>query len=70
MNSYLWIVTLALFFVAAWFAWRHYDLQRRMDEYARLVRFSPEKLPTDVKELENLSIKFDLRPSTFRFRLR
>jgi two-component system phosphate regulon sensor histidine kinase PhoR len=42
-------------FLAVWFAWRYYDLKRRVDEYARLVRISPETLPTDLKQIENLS---------------
>lgn len=41
--------------IAAWFAWRYYDLKRRVDEYARLARVAPEKLPTDLKQIENLS---------------
>ena len=71
MNLYLWIIVLALFLVAAWFAWRYYDFKRRVDEYARLVRVSPERLPTDIKQIENLSnaiasLKtiFDLQLST------
>jgi two-component system phosphate regulon sensor histidine kinase PhoR len=71
MNSYLWIIAIALFLAAAWFAWRYYDLKRRVDEYARLVRVSPERLPTDIKKIENLSnaiasLKsfFDLQLST------
>ncbi len=55
MNSFPWIVTLILVIIAAWFAWRYYDLKRRVDEYARLARVAPEKLPTDLKQIENLS---------------
>jgi two-component system phosphate regulon sensor histidine kinase PhoR len=55
MNSFFWIIAAVLFLLAAWFAWRYYDLRRRVDEYARLVRISPETLPTDVKRIENLS---------------
>jgi two-component system phosphate regulon sensor histidine kinase PhoR len=36
-------------------AWRYYDLKKRLDEYARLVRVAPEKFPTDVKQIESLS---------------
>ena len=71
MNSFLWIITIGLFFVAAWFAWQYYDLKRRVAEYAHLVRISPEKLPTDLKQIKNLSnaiaslkTAFDLRLST------
>jgi two-component system, OmpR family, phosphate regulon sensor histidine kinase PhoR len=55
MNSFLWVIIIVLFLVAAWFAWRYYDLKRRVNEYARLVRISPEILPVDVKGIENLS---------------
>jgi two-component system phosphate regulon sensor histidine kinase PhoR len=44
-----------LFIVAAWFAWRYYDLKKRVNEYARLARIAPERLPTDQKQIENLS---------------
>ena len=53
MTSYFVIFFLAL--VAAWFAWRYYDLKKRVDEYARLARIAPERLPTDQKQIENLS---------------
>ncbi len=71
MNSFLWVIIIGLFLLAAWFAWRYYDLKRRVNEYARLVRISPETLPTDIKKIENLSnaiaslkTNFDLRLST------
>jgi two-component system phosphate regulon sensor histidine kinase PhoR len=55
MNSFLWIFTFVWVVIAMWFAWRYYDLKRRVDEYARLTRIAPENLPTDVKNIENLS---------------
>jgi two-component system, OmpR family, phosphate regulon sensor histidine kinase PhoR len=55
MNSFLLIFAIGLFLIAVWFAWRYYDLKRRVDEYVRLVRISPETLPADVKGIENLS---------------
>jgi two-component system phosphate regulon sensor histidine kinase PhoR len=71
MNLFVWVIVTALFLVAAWFAWRYYDLRRRVDEYARLVRILPDALPTDIKKIENLSnaiaslkLTFDLRLST------
>ncbi|HQX02014.1 MAG TPA: ATP-binding protein, partial [Anaerolineales bacterium] len=48
-------LSIILFLVAAWFAWRYYDLKKRVDEYARLARIAPERLPTDQKQIENLS---------------
>ena len=55
MNSFQLFLSIILFLVAAWFAWRYYDLKKRVDEYARLARIAPEKLPTDQKQIENLS---------------
>jgi two-component system phosphate regulon sensor histidine kinase PhoR len=55
MNSFLWVTIAALFIIAAWFAWRYYDLKQRVDEYARLARIAPERLPTDLKQIENLA---------------
>ncbi len=42
-------LAILFFLLAAWFAWRYYDLKRRLDEYARLLRVAPEQLPTDIK---------------------
>ncbi len=55
MNSFQLFLSIILFLVAAWFAWRYYDLKKRVDEYARLARIAPERLPTDQKQIENLS---------------
>jgi predicted negative regulator of RcsB-dependent stress response len=69
MNSFLWVIIIVLFIVAAWFAWRYYDLKRRVNEYARLTRISPERLPTDVKEIENLSNAIASLKTTFNLQL-
>ena len=69
MNSFFLITVAVLFLVAAWFAWRYYDLKRRVNEYARLVRISPETLPVDVKGIENLSNAIASLRSTFNLRL-
>ena len=69
MNSFFWIIVAALFLVAAWFAWRYYDLKRRVNEYARLVRISPETLPTDIKGIENLSSAIASFKATFDLQL-
>jgi two-component system phosphate regulon sensor histidine kinase PhoR len=69
MNSLAWIIIIALFLVAAWFAWRYYDLRRRVDEYARLVRIAPETLPTDIKQIENLSNAIASLKTTFDLQL-
>jgi len=69
MSSLAWIIIIALFLVAAWFAWRYYDLRRRVDEYARLVRIAPETLPTDIKQIENLSNAIASLKTTFDLQL-
>ena len=69
MNSFFLITVAVLFLVAAWFAWRYYDLKRRVNEYARLVRISPETLPVDVKGIENLSNAIASLRSTFNLQL-
>ncbi|MBI5950668.1 MAG: PAS domain-containing protein [Chloroflexi bacterium] len=49
------VVIVVLLIACGILAWRYYDLKKRLDEYARLVRVAPEKLPTDVKQIEGLS---------------
>lgn len=55
MDSFLWLGIVIIFIVAAWFAWRYYDLKRRLDRYANAIRNQPGQLPTDLKGFENLS---------------
>jgi two-component system phosphate regulon sensor histidine kinase PhoR len=55
MNTMSIVFLIFALFLAAWFAWRYYDLKRRVSEYSNLVRVAPEKLPTDLKQIENLS---------------
>ena len=71
MSSLLLSLSIISIIVAVWFAWRYYDLKRRMNSYANLIRYQPDQLPTDLKNLENLSnsiaslkTAFDLRLST------
>jgi two-component system phosphate regulon sensor histidine kinase PhoR len=68
MNSFLWVSLAALFLVAAWFAWRYYDLKQRMNAYAQLIR-SQAAFPTDVKDFENLSNAISSLHSTFNLQL-
>jgi two-component system phosphate regulon sensor histidine kinase PhoR len=55
VNWFLWVIFTGLLLAAAWFAWQYYDLKKRLNEYARLVRAAPDTLPTDQKKIENLS---------------
>jgi len=55
MNTLSIVFLIFALLLAAWFAWQYYDLRQRVDEYARLVRVSPEALSADIKKIENLS---------------
>lgn len=57
------ILSLIFVGVAAWYAWRYYNLRRDVDEYASQIR--KESLATQVKELENLSSSVSSLISTF-----
>jgi two-component system phosphate regulon sensor histidine kinase PhoR len=69
MDQLFLYLAIAFLLLAAWFAWRYYDLKKRMDEYARLARISPESLPTDIKKIENLSNAIASLKSSFELRL-
>ncbi|MBE0669183.1 MAG: PAS domain-containing protein [Anaerolineales bacterium] len=69
MNSFLWVSVVVLFIAAAWFAWRYYDLKKRMNSYASLVRAQPNNLPTDLKDLETLSNSIASLKADFEIRL-
>jgi two-component system phosphate regulon sensor histidine kinase PhoR len=65
MNSISLVVLVLSLLVAMWFAWRYFDLRRRLNEYAALVRAMPERLPADIKDLENLSSAITLLKADF-----
>ena len=69
MNSFLWVAAAVLFIVAVWFAWRYYDLKRRLNEYATAIRNQPDQLPTDLRDFENLSNSIASLKSAFDIRL-
>ncbi len=71
MNSFLLPLIIILAIAAAWFGWRYYHLKKRLNGYASSIRNQPDRLPTDLKDFENLSnsiaslkTAFDLRLST------
>src|SRR5215216_3264368 len=51
--NYVIILAIIFFILAAWFAWRYYQLRRDLNEYA--IRLKQEKSDTEIKELGNLS---------------
>ena len=69
MNSFLLPLIIILAIAAAWFGWRYYDLQKRLNEYANTIRNQPEQLPIDLKNFENLSNSIASLKSAFDLRL-
>lgn len=52
-----WALVFAGFFclLAVLFAWKYYDLKKRLDGYARQIRSQPERPPADMRGIEDLS---------------
>lgn len=48
-------LAILFFILAAWFAWRYYDLKKRLAHYVNQIRDHDKSFPTDVKKIENLS---------------
>jgi len=61
------LLAVAFLAIAAWFAWRYYQLRRRVDEFANQIR--RQDFNTETKELENLSTAVTSLISTFDLRL-
>lgn len=69
MNSLYWVVSVVLFIIALWFAWRYFKLRRDVDDFASRAR--EQDTTTNISELENLASaitsilsSFDLQLST------
>jgi len=69
VNSFLWVIVTTLFLLAAWFAWRYYDLRKRIDRYINEIRIQDKHLPTDIKGIENLSNAIASLKTAFDLRL-
>lgn len=67
MSNYIAFLTVIVFVVAIWFAWRYYRLRREIDEFARQIR--EQNITTGIKELENLSSALTSIRSTFDIQL-
>src|SRR5581483_3965724 len=65
------VVALIVFFLlAAFFIWRYINLRRRLDDYVRALRQSQSlDLPTDVKDLEDLSNAINFIAQSFNLQL-
>ena len=51
--NYLFILTIIVTIIAAWYAWRYTKLRHELDEYASQVR--QQHIGTEIKDLDNLS---------------
>jgi two-component system phosphate regulon sensor histidine kinase PhoR len=69
MNDPLIFFVVIFLLLAAWLAWRYISLRRSLDGYARIIRQQTQSLPTDVKELENLSNSVAFLGATFTVQL-
>src|SRR5512147_1969674 len=69
MNTVLTVVLVIFVLVAAWFAWRYFDLRKRLNEYAHLIQNQPDHLPTDVEKLEDLSSAISSLHASFNLEL-
>ena len=63
MNSSFWVITIALIIIAAWYAWRYYNLWRSIDDFASEAR--EQNTTTEIKELQNLSSAIASLVTTF-----
>ncbi len=61
--NYVFVLAIILFILAAWFAWRYYNLRRKLDEYAGRIR--AQNNTSNSEELENLSSSISSLISTF-----
>ncbi|MCA2001994.1 MAG: PAS domain-containing protein [Chloroflexi bacterium] len=48
-------LAVVFFLLAAWFAWKYYDLRKRLKRFTELVRAAPETLPRNVSKIEEFS---------------
>jgi two-component system phosphate regulon sensor histidine kinase PhoR len=69
MNSFLFILIVVFFIIAAWSIWRYYDLKKRIDHYTNEIRNQDKSLPTDIKGIEDLSNAIASLKATFDLRL-
>lgn len=54
MNQLPYVLVILFLIIAAWFAWRYFDLRRRIGQYSDFVR-DRAKLPENLKDIEDLS---------------
>lgn len=62
--NYSILLILFLFLLAAWFAWRYYDLRKRINQYAQAIR-NQNIFSANAKELESLQSVINSLQSIF-----
>jgi two-component system phosphate regulon sensor histidine kinase PhoR len=75
MNLFPWLLAAVLLITTLWISWRYISLRRSADNYARAIRRAAEgdlsrrNLPTDIKNIEQLSSAVHALELTFDQRL-
>jgi two-component system, OmpR family, phosphate regulon sensor histidine kinase PhoR len=64
VNNFLWIVIFISLSLAAWFAWRYFDLRRNVDQVTRSLRDAKKQLPNS-NEIDELTSVIESRRTTF-----
>jgi two-component system, OmpR family, phosphate regulon sensor histidine kinase PhoR len=64
VNNFIWIVIFISLSLAAWFAWRYFDLRRNVDQVTRYLRDTKNQLPNS-KEIDELASVIESRRTTF-----
>lgn len=64
LNNFLWAAIVVSLSLAAWFAWRYFDLRKRADQYSDFIR-GKQNQPENLKDLENLSSAVQALQNTF-----
>ena len=67
MNSVYWMVSVVLFIITLWFAWRYFKLRRDVNDFASRAR--EQGTSTNIGELENLASSITSLLSTFDLQL-
>lgn len=68
MNSLLWVVVIFLAGLAAWFAWRYFDLRHNINQATKSLRSSEQPVPNS-KEIDELVSVLASRETVFKTEL-
>lgn len=65
MAQFPYFLAIVFFLITVWFAWRYFDLKRRLDSYARTIRKQGE-MPELSGELEGISAAMNTLQTAFQ----